>query len=134
MRAPVLFLTLALLATGCGGSEEPATKKPLPLATGSALVGGLAAGEVMGRLVRAEGADGSTTPVRGTVTLTAEDGAVTRTQVDSGGKFRIQLSPGRYVLRGTSPDAPGARCVTDPPTTILREGEPTIADIVCPAD
>lgn len=133
VRTPALLLSLALLATGCGGSDEPASGKPEPLATatGSPLVGGLESGEVTGRLVRAT-EDGTTSPVRGEVTFASEDGSVARTQVDSGGEFRIQLSPGRYTLRGSSPgiDAP---CVTDPPTTILEKGGVVIVDIVCPA-
>lgn len=132
MRTPALLVLPLILLAGCGGGDEPATEKPKPLATESALVGALSAGEVMGRLVRTE-ADGTTAAVRGTVTFSGPGGSMTRTRVDSGGEFRIQLSPGRYTLRGSSPEVPGAPCVTDPPTTTLTEGEPVIVDVVCPA-
>jgi len=133
VRTATIALAAALLvASGCGGEDEPAAKKPEPLATESALVGTLMAGEVSGRLVRSD-AEGTTSPVRGTVTFAAEDGSVARTHVDSGGEFRIQLAPGRYTLRGVSPEVKGVRCVTDPLTTVLEKAGVVIVDVVCPA-
>ncbi len=138
----LLPASLVLLATvvlaGCGGSaSDDEADKPLSLATPTApLVSALPAGEVKGRLLRAGGAAGTPDePLRGTVTFTAADGSVARTRVDSGGEFQISLSPGSYVLRGTSPDYLGGKvtCVAEENPTLLADGRTTTVDIVCPA-
>src|SRR5690349_15928565 len=126
---PVLLLALAVLA-GC--SDSGSRQSAEPTASPSGLTNPFPTAEVRGRLVRAGGPAGTPDgPVRGEVLFRGPDGSVARTQVDSGGEFRIQLAPGDYRLEGHSPDVGEGRtlCVTDPAITTLVEDGTVTADI-----
>ena len=129
LAAVVATLALALALAGCGGSE-----KQKPDADTSVPPPGPTAAMVQGTLEMVGGpAPGKPQPVAGTVTITSADGSVTKAVVDESGKYAIGLFPGRYTIRGTSPQINDGKstCTTEKKTVTLTADKTVTADVVC---
>ncbi|WP_148044916.1 hypothetical protein [Nocardioides marmorisolisilvae] len=129
MKSLALGCILVLVLSGCGGGE-----KKKPDADTSIPPPGPAAAMVRGTLEMVGGpAPGKPQPVGGTVTITSASGSVTKATVDSTGKYAIGLFPGRYTIRGTSPQINDGKttCTTEKKTITLVALKTVTADVVC---
>lgn len=119
---------LAVALTGCGGGD---TSKPK--ANNTAPPSAPTTGVVRGRLLEVGGPTNNRHPIAGTVTFKGPDGSIAKAPVDETGAFAIGLYPGRYEIRGTSPQVDNGRlpCSTASATTTLVAGKTVTADVIC---
>jgi hypothetical protein len=120
-------LTLGALA-GCGHENPPTIK------VGASAPSPPPSGLVQGRLLAVGGpAPGKPRPLAGTISFKGPGGSTATTQVDADGKFTIELSPGSYVITGTSPSYESNKgvCSTEKPSTAITASGSATADVLC---
>jgi hypothetical protein len=134
----VKIVTIALCASlsalalgglaGCGHDKLPSVQvtdaAPTPPPSGL----------IQGRLLAVGGPEpGKPRPLAGKITFAGPGGSIATTTVDADGAFAIELSPGSYVVTGTSPAYEGSKatCHTTKPTTVITANGSTSADVYC---